>query len=74
MESNPANFEQYHIRRLYDEETGTWFFSVVDVVQALIQQRMTGQESAFGTGKENWKKIVSKDNFLPNTKKLPVKE
>lgn len=38
MESNPANFEQYHIRRLYDEETGTWFFSVVDVVQALIQQ------------------------------------
>ncbi|HAT6355225.1 BRO family protein [Legionella pneumophila] len=38
MESNPVNFEQYHIRRLYDEETGTWFFSVVDVVQALIQQ------------------------------------
>ena len=38
MESNPANFEQYHIRRLYDDETGTWFFSVVDVVQALIQQ------------------------------------
>lgn len=38
MENNPANFEQYHIRRLYDEETGTWFFSVVDVVQTLIQQ------------------------------------
>ncbi|KTC73820.1 hypothetical protein Lbir_1082 [Legionella birminghamensis] len=38
MGNNPANFEQYHIRRLYDEETGTWFFSVVDVVQALIQQ------------------------------------
>ncbi|HAT9434131.1 TPA: hypothetical protein JBC51_16465 [Legionella pneumophila subsp. pneumophila] len=38
MENNPANFEQYHIRRLYDEETGTCFFSVVDVVQALIQQ------------------------------------
>lgn len=38
MDSNPANFEQYKIRRLYDEATQTWFFSVVDVIQALIQQ------------------------------------
>ncbi len=28
-------FEKYKIRRLYDEETETWFFSVVDVVAAL---------------------------------------
>ena len=38
MSSNPAIFEQYQIRRIYDEETETWFFSVIDVVQALIQQ------------------------------------
>ena len=38
MSSNPALFEDYKIRRVYDEETETWFFSVIDVVQALTQQ------------------------------------
>ena len=38
MSSNPAIFEQYQIRRVYDEETETWFFSIIDVVQALTQQ------------------------------------
>ncbi len=38
MKSNPTLFEDYKIRRLYDETTETWFFSVVDVIQALIQQ------------------------------------
>ena len=33
-----AVFETYQIRRLYDEKTERWFFSVVDVVAALIQQ------------------------------------
>ena len=37
MSSNPALFEDYKIRRVYDEETETWFFSVIDVVQALTQ-------------------------------------
>ncbi|MFZ1687110.1 MAG: BRO family protein [Flavobacteriales bacterium] len=31
-------FEQHQIRRLYDDATETWWFSVVDVIQALIQQ------------------------------------
>ncbi len=39
MGKNPVNFEQFHIRRLYDDETGTWFFSVVDVVQAFTGKR-----------------------------------
>jgi hypothetical protein len=30
-----AVFEQYNIRRMYDEASETWFFSVVDVVAAL---------------------------------------
>jgi len=38
MDSKPAIFEQQKIRRSYDEETETWFFSVIDVVQALTQQ------------------------------------
>jgi len=33
-----AVFENYKIRRLYDEQTEIWYFSVVDVVAALIQQ------------------------------------
>ncbi|NTV30061.1 MAG: hypothetical protein HGA80_08290 [Candidatus Omnitrophica bacterium] len=33
-----AVFEQYWIRRVFDEEAGVWYFSVVDVVQALLQQ------------------------------------
>jgi len=30
-----AVFEDYHIRRIFDEATETWFFSVIDVVAAL---------------------------------------
>ena len=35
MQNNLAIFEGYKIRRLYDEKTETWFFSVVDIVAAL---------------------------------------
>ena len=34
----PAVFEEREIRRLYDEKTDTWFFSVVDIIQVLTQQ------------------------------------
>ena len=34
----PAIFEEREIRRLYDEKTETWFFSVVDIIQVLTQQ------------------------------------
>ena len=33
-----AVFEGYRIRRIYDGEKETWFFSVVDIVAALTQQ------------------------------------
>lgn len=38
MDSNPAIFEQYKIRRLYDEENEQWYFSVVDIIQVLLEQ------------------------------------
>ncbi len=31
-------FENYKIRRLFDERTETWYFSVVDILQVLLQQ------------------------------------
>jgi len=33
-----AVFENHKIRRIYDETTETWFFSVIDIIQVLIQQ------------------------------------
>ena len=33
-----AVFENYKIRRYYDEQNETWYFSVVDILQVLIQQ------------------------------------
>ena len=38
MKNNPAFFEQHEIRRVYDEKTETWWFSVVDIIQVLTQQ------------------------------------
>jgi len=38
IDKSLAIFENYSIRRIYDEESETWYFSVVDIIQALIQQ------------------------------------
>ena len=38
MKNDLALFEGQEIRRIYDEETETWFFSVVDIIQVLTQQ------------------------------------
>ncbi|MEN9984633.1 MAG: hypothetical protein RI925_135 [Pseudomonadota bacterium] len=38
MKILPADFDGQSIRRVYDEDTETWWFSVVDVVQVLTQQ------------------------------------
>jgi len=37
-ENTLAVFENYKIRRHFDEKAETWFFSVIDVVRALLQQ------------------------------------
>ena len=33
-----AVFENYKTRRHYDERTEVWYFSVIDILQVLIQQ------------------------------------
>jgi len=38
MEIKPALFETHAIRRVYDEKTEIWWFSVVDIIQVLTQQ------------------------------------
>ena len=35
MSIPPAQFDNYNIRRVFDEESETWWFSVIDVVRAL---------------------------------------
>ncbi len=38
MKTEMTLFEDYQIRRVYDEESEIWWFSVVDIVQVLTQQ------------------------------------
>ncbi len=37
MRPQPAIFEEHEIRRVYDEATETWWFSVVDIIRVLTQ-------------------------------------
>ncbi len=38
MKTDMRLFEDYEIRRVYDEESEIWWFSVIDIVQVLTQQ------------------------------------
>ena len=38
MKSDLAIFEKFKIRRQYNNENETWYFSVVDIIQALTDQ------------------------------------
>src|SRR3990170_1088296 len=50
-ENSLAVFEDYKIRRVYDEKTETWYFSVVDIIQVLIQQ------PDYQTARKYWNKL-----------------
>ncbi len=50
-ENSLAVFEGKQIRRQYDEQTGVWHFSVVDIIQVLIQQ------PDFQTARKYWNKL-----------------
>jgi DNA-damage-inducible protein D len=51
MKNNLVIFENYKIRRLFDENSETWFFSVVDIIQALTQQ------ADYQTARKYWNKL-----------------
>ncbi|OQY71353.1 MAG: hypothetical protein B6D47_06500 [Rhodocyclaceae bacterium UTPRO2] len=51
MTIRPAFFEIQAIRRVYDETTETWWFSVVDIVQALTRQ------PDYQTARKYWNKL-----------------
>lgn len=51
MKILPADFEGQSIRRLYDEATDTWWFSVIDVVQVLTQQ------ADYQTARKYWNQL-----------------
>lgn len=38
MKAEMTLFEDYKIRRVYDEDTAVWWFSVIDIVEVLTQQ------------------------------------
>ena len=51
MENNVTIFEDHQVRRIYDEETETWFFSVIDIARILIQQ------PDYQTARKYWNKL-----------------
>ncbi|MCC7202050.1 MAG: Bro-N domain-containing protein [Nitrospirae bacterium] len=50
-EKTLAVFENFKIRRFYDEKAETWYFSVVDIIAALLQQ------PDYQTARKYWNKL-----------------
>jgi len=50
----PTMFEGFTIRRVYDEEKEIWYFSVIDIVRALIQQ------PDYQTARNYWKVLKNR--------------
>ena len=75
MKLLPVVFEEREIRRVFDEKTETWFFSVVDIIQVLTQQ------PGYQTARKYWNKLkerLSKEGSQSVTNfhrlKLPADE
>ena len=72
METLFANFDGFDIRRVYDEEAEVWFFSVIDVIQALTQQ------VDYQTARKYWNKLrqrlkVEGNQSVTNCHRLKMK-
>ncbi|MDO9464849.1 MAG: BRO family protein [bacterium] len=64
-----AVFENFKIRRLYNEETETWLFSVVDIIAALTEQTEHKKAQSYWTTlknrlKEEGSEVVTKCDQL----------
>ncbi len=51
--SSLAIFESYKIRRYYDNKTETWYFSVIDIVAALTDQKNFKKAQSYWTTLKN---------------------
>src|SRR6266571_2722386 len=51
MQIKSAFFEAQEIRRIYDEKTEIWWFSVIDIIQVLTQQ------TDYQTARKYWNKL-----------------
>lgn len=56
MKNDLIPFEDYKIRRLYDEATEMWYFSIVDIIQIMTQQ------PDFQTARNYWKVLKNRLN------------
>ncbi len=85
MEPNLAIFEKYKIRRHYDEDKEVWYFSVVDIIQALTDQpdfqrarnywkvlkNRLSKEGSETVTNCNWLKMFTDSNFSIVTSLTP---
>ena len=55
MKILPTEFDGQTIRRIYDETTEIWWFSIIDVVQVLTQQ------SDDLTARKYWNQLKRRD-------------
>lgn len=53
MDSSLAIFETYKIRRHYNEEKEIWYFSVIDIVAVLIEQKDFKRAQSYWTTLKN---------------------
>ncbi len=56
MKDSIIPFEEHTVRRVYDEASETWYFSVVDIIQILTQQ------PDFQTARKYWNKLKERLN------------
>ena len=54
MKNQLAIFENFKIRRIFDEKKEMWYFSVVDIIAALTDQ------NDFQTARSYWKKLAQR--------------
>jgi len=72
MKNSLAVFENFKIRRHYDEKTETWFFSVIDIVAALTEQAdFKRAQSYWTTLKSRLKKEGNESVTFCDRLKLP---
>ncbi len=56
MKNSLAAFENYKIRRVYDEDKDVWYFSIIDIIQILL-----GQED-YQASRNYWKVLKNRLN------------